>query len=873
MKYTTTTTAEPLPDAAQQASGAVSQQEPLPEHLVLLPGTTWRLWRWAALRGAGFPAAQVLALADSLCAAAADDVLQTRDDLDRRCEAAAAAVNRQLDLLKRGSEWTDVSRRNSLLDMLRFLKQRKVPPRADDDAVLVSCFQAVCEARALAEESAVKFRDTFRHTSDTMSERIREVAGSGRFREAVTWQNRLAVRSGLDALLRQSSQPAVRGSKQRQHEELVASYLQRYCTKNDTIGFFGPVGWARLEVAGGASSVRPGPQLLASRRVYFEAWCINAFCEALGKDESLRPWMIPRRLPFVHIEAATLHLPLRKPYAIPAAQAAVLASCDGLRTAKEIARKLLRSLPHLFSNEADIYDVMSGLRQAGLIAWELEVPDDLIVERPLQRMLERIGDEALREKSLRLMGQLQAVAKAVAAAGGDDKQLNEALARLEEGFTELTGVASTRSAGKMYAGRTLVYEDCRRDLEVTIGPQILDALSAPLALLLCSARWFSYEAALAYRRAFQLVYEQIARKDEGLPVSMARFWSVVEPMLIGDDRQIVEDIATVFQQKWLEILAVDFAQPRLRYASEALAARVAAAFNAPRPGWRQARYHSPDVMIAAKDMEAVERGEFDLVMGELHIAANTLDSLCFVLQHPTPQELFRAVGADLPEPRIIPVIPKNWTRPKRARNVLGLPKDIYLEFGVGAALLPNLKTFASGELIIEPDGDSLIVKSRDGGFGFDIIEFFSASLSAIVVNGFKSFNVGVHTPRISVDRLIIARESWRFAAAEIEFAQEKDDANRFLRARQWARSHALPRFIYVKSPAEVKPFYVDLCSPIYIDIFAKVVRRTTADSPQHTILTVTEMLPTLEQAWLPDSAGGRYTSELRIVAVDAVTAP
>jgi hypothetical protein len=33
-------------------------------------------------------------------------------------------------------------------------------------------------------------------------------------------------------------------------------------------------------------------------------------------------------------------------------------------------------------------------------------------------------------------------------------------------------------------------------------------------------------------------------------------------------------------------------------------------------------------------------------------------------------------------------------------------------------------------------------------------------------------------------------------------------------------------------------------------------------------ITVSEMIPGLEQVWLPDASGGRYTSELRIVAVD-----
>ena len=47
--------------------------------------------------------------------------------------------------------------------------------------------------------------------------------------------------------LTRGPEPAKRNSQQRQHEALVASYLQRYCAKNDSIGFFGPVGWSQID--------------------------------------------------------------------------------------------------------------------------------------------------------------------------------------------------------------------------------------------------------------------------------------------------------------------------------------------------------------------------------------------------------------------------------------------------------------------------------------------------------------------------------------------------------------------------------------------------------------------------------------------------
>ena len=81
----------------------------------------------------------------------------------------------------------------------------------------------------------------------------------------------------------------------------------------------------------------------------------------------------------------------------------------------------------------------------------------------------------------------------------------------------------------------------------------------------------------------------------------------------------------------------------------------------------------------------------------------------------------------------------------------------------------------------------------------------------------------------------------------------------------------MPRFVFTKSSVEVKPFYVDFASPIYVNIFAKVVRRTLETGGENPLILVSEMLPTADQAWLPDNEGERYTSELRIVALDLLT--
>ena len=140
-----------------------------------------------------------------------------------------------------------------------------------------------------------------------------------------------------------------------------------------------------------------------------------------------------------------------------------------------------------------------------------------------------------------------------------------------------------------------------------------------------------------------------------------------------------------------------------------------------------------------------------------------------------------------------------------------------------------------------------------------------------IVNGFKIFGPRSHTPRLTIERLVVSRESWDFAPASLPFANEKSEANRFLAARRWARDYGLPRGVFVRMPMERKPFYVGFDSPILVNMFTKKVRRMLEQDTPDSPITVTEMYPTIDQIWLPDAGGQRYTSELRMVAVDRIS--
>lgn len=687
--------------------------------------------------------------------------------------------------------------------------------------------------------------------------RLRAIAATATFREAVTWQNRRALHTGVDVLL---ASPERRSSKYRQKEALIAGYLQRYCAKNDTIGFFGPVGWARIS-DGPPITVTPGPGLVAERTTYFEGWCIEQVAEVLARDERLLPWLAPRLLPFLRVTGNTLHAPLASPVALRAEEAVVLASCDGQRPAREIATDLVRKQPELFADEESVYAVLRKLRTARRIVWTLEAPaDDPHPERTLRAIVGAVEPGRSRRHAEQVLDALVALRDRVATAAGEPDRLDEALASLEQYFAELTGSAPTRRHGQLYAGRTLVYEDCRRDIEVQIGPRLLDALAPPLELLLMSARWFTERAIDLYRQSIIALHERLAARF-GPRVPLENLWLYAQDLLFRDGGDNFDRLAAEVRQRWSTVLAWQPGRARA-YAVADLRDSVARAFATSTTTQGITRYCCPDVMIAAESTEAINAGRCQFVLGELHAGFNTLTSAFFARHHPAPAELTRAVETDLPQPQIIAVFSREV--PSRMMRGLVSPRDIRIVYAQDSCGVPSEVAVPISALVAERTDAGLQISTRDGRLSFESMRFFG---ELVMVRAHRAFGVlpaADHTPRLSFDALVVEREKWRMPASMLSFAWMTDERDRFRAASQWRESRGMPRYVFAKTSRDAKPVYVDFESPVFVDLLSRTVRKAASAGES---VTISEMLPTPDQTWLTDRQGRRYTSELRLVAI------
>ncbi|MGM1058437.1 amino acid adenylation domain-containing protein [Saccharothrix sp. Mg75] len=879
--------------------------EDVPDHLVVPGGTgDWAAWRWVGLRGTGFGVEPLLAVASPDAARAAEDVLAAEDALGE-ARWTAFRVLREVEDRATGEQRSALRRIGRLVRKGRFAEARAaldgvravtvtapvpdpagavvgdaaveavatearpaaevqlVVPHAgiaEVDGALAVAAATAARHEALMADYAVRFEEGRRAATDV----LRVVSGDPKFREAVAWQNPRALRTAVDALHRAlgGDRPPTRNVDYRRWEHTVVSYLQRYCAKNDTIGFFGPVGWARVEDdAPAALTARPGPRLVDSRTTYLENWAVQQLAEALTTD-AVRPWAVPRRMPFVDVVGDTVHVPMTGPVRLPPPDAAVLAACDGVTGAHAIAARLGRP-------ERDVLDTLERLRRAKRIAWTLEVPPEALVPQDsLREQVAAIGDDAARATAEAALAEVERGRAEVAASVGDPDRLVDAITALQETFTGITGAAAVRRPGLFYAGRTVVHEECRRDLDVTLSPALLETLWSPLSLVLEAARWFTGAGAALYGKALREVYRERVAATGSDRVPLADFWLWANDTIFRLDERLVERLVRALQQRWARALGGPAGGREVHHRADDVRDAVLAAFAAPRPGWRGAVQHSPDVLIAARDAQAVRDGDYRWVLGEVHPGVNTARSALFVSQHPDPEQLRTAMARDLGGPRVVLATTREeGGTPQRLADALVLPRDLKIVFGHDACGPGLAGAVPVGACEVVEVGGRLLARSRDGRVDHDLVELLNEQVMAQLVQHFRLLPAGGHTPRVSVDRLVVAREGWRLPAGRSAFAFAADEGTRFLRAQAWRREHGMPRFVFVKSPVEHKPFYVDLESRPSVELFAHAVRALDREKPGAP-MGVGEMLPGPDQLWLTDAHGARHTAEFRVVAVD-----
>jgi hypothetical protein len=581
--------------------------------------------------------------------------------------------------------------------------------------------------------------------------RLREVACDPAFREAMTWQNPAAVANALD---RVAAGAATTTGRARRREDVVASYWQRYCAKNDTIGFYGPLAWGRIEDAPAPALHARSGGLIRERSVHLESWGVQTLARTL--DPELRVALGPRS------------------------------------------------------------------------------------EDDLRAQLERHPDAALRARGLEALGALEAARDALARA--DREELPAALVALDAEFVRLTGAAPTRNPGRAYGARTLAYVDCTRDLDTTLGPDLLAELAPALTALFEAGRWFCGRI----QAIADAVIEAALPAEGRLP-----FGAIIPRILVPLMRlppAIAAEVAEL--QRRMGALLED-RDP------STLAERARAAFADHGPAWPLAVYQSADVQIAARDEQAIAAGDYLAVVGDIHPGSNPLLQGCFGDRHPSQATMYELLRHEA-GPRLASLLPP-WG-PGMQVDARGAPlfgdDAIHISINPESSAPDGQRTWRADELWVE--GRDVV--DATGELRVALADVFAMPIFVAAVRTFDPWPATAHAARLTVGRVVLRRESWAAPAADIPRAAEDFVA--------WARRLGMPRRVFVKTPIERKPFYLDLDSPVLRRIALRHIRAAATAGSEEPI-RFSEMLPDPDQCWLSDPQGRHYASELRLIGVQA----
>lgn len=824
----------------------------------------WALAPIMLLRHAGFPCSLLQQVADSSTPKAADAVLT--------CCDKALQIGQQLKAVLREERVGTKGDIASGVGMLRLFPPRDLTRLEADlspasmeivrryqDAVLAldSVWTAFEKDHAAA---LARGRETVvRLFRDPALQQVLLLSNDARFEEFAGWID--GGGGGSDGHVKRMT-------------DLLTMYLQRVTTKNETHSHFGPLAVARVAPNTTGISWSTGP---LRRIAFLSHWAGEAIAEALSSRPEHFETVRPRRRPLAFSQDSRIRL-----YAFETRtgmpddwrfvevtaetfdddQSWLWERCDGERTVAQLRAAWARrdGTPPRRTFDEVLHELV---RKDWLTAcWEIPVG----AADPLHALTAYLEDGAADLEVVRWFA--DTLRQFADGPIGDRAAL---LGRLKENFEEITGTAANRSQGLHYSDRSVLYEEAYSPVRsMALGQDVENVISRELSvvydLTLLAPR-------LRVRREQEILHGWMKERfGLGNPIALQHFYAGFfedKPRLARECEEVERDIAALDHEVTNVLLTGTTGDQHETVVDRGRLEELLARHPATPPA-----LCNPDVMLAARDTDALANGDFLAVVGDCHAVREALTHSSFApMMQAEASDLLDEVYARyqslLDEDEVLidlsrahpdktaaqltypcPDLEVHGLSPK-SRDAVLHPHQLYvvataerLEFrarGVEGRL-KLLAPLAGGPSIRQDPLSPFAFPRHFGGVGIRSIGHD-------------------HLPRIRCGRVVLHRERWRIPANALRgwspgTRPAKGDAAEFAAARKLRRDLSLPRHGFMKIPGEPKPVYVDWESPLIVRQIFRLARRS--DSP----LEFSEMLPSPEQLWL-EIDGERHTSELR----------
>ena len=153
------------------------------------------MWRTFCLRGAGFP----VHLLKTIHAPSSTTEFEMAAEQEHRTEGARQAA---VEVCRRAEPEESAEHRRLRRRAKRKLKKGSIPDLVDQLPAIVDAVSQYAQQRAGLEELQMRVDQVFEQERVEISRGLHELCELASFREALVWQNRRAVETGLNVLAR-----------------------------------------------------------------------------------------------------------------------------------------------------------------------------------------------------------------------------------------------------------------------------------------------------------------------------------------------------------------------------------------------------------------------------------------------------------------------------------------------------------------------------------------------------------------------------------------------------------------------------------------------------------------------------------------------
>ena len=659
-----------------------------------------------------------------------------------------------------------------------------------------------------------------RYTSERQALRtkLRERAAHVPIQEAVFFSNPAMSDNVWTRYL--EGEPRPDNSESRRVERQVYTYLQRFCAKNETTSFFGPISYGERDEAQ-EEDVRVVPSHNTRRRTFLTFWAVTELARAVGREREVRPFLPMRLNPLFQVEPDRASCaPLKLEVALSPEARRLLEVLPLAPTLDSAARALVLPMDA-------VVKLVLPLVKSALVLWGLPfTANDFSSFMSLRDAVAVLPPSEARERWLARLDELERLRADFQEAGLARRR--ELLGLLEARFTEFTGKPARRGEGQVYSDRLLLYEEASSPFRLKLGR----SFSASLARMLSGG----LELSAAYGDRVQRGYREQVRAvlgEQERPLDFLEYAVRLRPDEVAGSRyapvppvQLEEDLSRARH------LPVDF----LGTAS---------------PG---GRYALPDVCFAA-----TPEGGYEVLLARVH-------------HH---LMLWSWLSAFYPDRARYEAVAGEWLRQEpSARGLVGLA---IRRRNKGFYVFPGRRLVYSVSDVLDAEADALgphTVRVRATPEGpvleDDVGEPLSLYMPLDDFNTYPPFAAlahpqvlhaklrtsGRHLPRLSVGGAVYQRERWELPTAAFAKVSGMD---LWLAVERERRASGWPRFVFMRSTTERKPYLIDTASPFALELLLYLARGAEQ-------LSLEEMYPAPEQLWLKDERG-RYTCEMRMQAV------